>query len=37
VQVTPAIIRLRKRILDASLREQFSRAYARSIKDLEEA
>jgi hypothetical protein len=35
-QVTPLIVRLRKRILDPNLREQFTRAYARSMIEMEQ-
>ena len=35
VEVTPAIVRLRKRILDPEARDKFNRTYAKAMKDLE--
>ena len=35
VEVTPAIVRLRKRILDPEARDKFNRTFAKAMKDLE--
>jgi predicted membrane GTPase involved in stress response len=35
VEVTPAVIRLRKRILDITERDKFSRTFAKSLRDEE--
>ncbi len=36
VEVTPAIVRLRKRILDPNDRDKFSRQHAKAMKELEQ-